>query len=155
MPPVIRLRAVESADLPTLFEHQLDPEATRLAGFPSRPRDAFMAHWAKIIADPALVARTIVYDGHIAGHIGAWKDAGTGEHLVGYWIGRDYWGRGIASAALAQFLDEETARPLTARVVKHNTPSLRVLQKCGFTLSGEDRFTEPDGQAIEELILTL
>lgn len=155
MSPVTTLRAVQSADLPTLFEYQLDPEAVRLAAFPSRQREAFMAHWADILANPANAARTIVHDGSVAGNIGAWTDAGTGERLVGYWIGRGYWGRGIASAALAQFLDYEKARPLTARVVRHNPASLRVLQKCGFVVIGEDRFTGRDGQPVEEFVLRL
>lgn len=155
MPRSVTLRAVESADLPAFFEHQLDPEATRLAAFPSRERGAFMAHWAKILADPACATRTIVHGGCVAGNIGAWTDAETRERLVGYWIGREYWGRGIATAALSQFCDYERARPLTARVVRHNTASFRVLQKCGFALSGEDRFTDRDGQAHEEFILTL
>jgi RimJ/RimL family protein N-acetyltransferase len=153
--PVTTLRAVLSADLPTLFEFQLDPESARLAAFPSRQRDAFMAHWTGVLANPANAALTIVRDGSVVGNIGAWTDAGTGERLVGYWIGRDYWGRGIASAALAQFLDCEQARPLTAQVAKHNAASLRVLQKCGFVVIREDRFTGSDGQPVEELVLRL
>ncbi len=155
MPTSVILRAVESADLPVFFEHQLDPVATRLAAFPSRERDAFMAHWAKILADPACVTRTIVNNGCVAGNIGAWTDADSRERLVGYWIGREYWGQGIATAALSLFCDYERARPLTARVVRHNAASFRVLQKCGFVLSGEDRFTDPAGESHEEFILTL
>lgn len=155
MPPVTTLRAVQSADLPVLFEHQLDPEAARLAAFPSRQHDAFMAHWAKLLANPANAARTIVHGGRVAGQIGAWTDAGSGERMVGYWIGREYWGQGIASAALAQFIGEERARPLTARVVRHNPASIRVLQKCGFVVVGEDRFTGADGQVVEEIVLRL
>jgi len=153
MSTVISLRAVEPADLPVLFEHQLDPEATRMAAFPSRQRDAFMAHWNKILADPACAARTIVYGDQVAGYIGAWTDAESRERLVGYWIGREYWGRGIASAALVQFLDYESSRPLTARVAKHNLASLRVLQKCGFAAVGEDGFTGHDSQPVEEIVL--
>lgn len=155
MPSPVILRAVEPADLPVFFEHQLDAEATRLAAFPSRGRDAFMAHWAKVLANRECVARTIVCEGGVVGNIGAWTDAETRERLVGYWIGRDSWGRGIATAALSQFCHYEVTRPLTARVAKHNTPSVRVLQKCGFVLTGEDRFPEPDGHVHEEFILTL
>ena len=114
-----------------------------------------MAHWAKLLANPANAARTIVHDGSVAGNIGAWTDAGSGERLVGYWLGRGYWGRGIASAALAQFLDEEKTRPLSAHVVRHNAASIRVLQKCGFVAVGEERFTGSDGQAVEEIVLRL
>lgn len=154
MPTNVTLRAVEPADLPVFFEHQLDAEATRLAAFPSRERDAFMAHWAKVLANPACVARTIVADGCVVGNIGAWTDGETRDRLVGYWLGRDAWGRGIATAALSQFCGYESTRPLTARVARHNAPSLRVLQKCGFVLTGEDRIPEPDGHVHEEFILT-
>jgi hypothetical protein len=42
---------VTQEDLPIFFEHHLDAEATRMAAFPSRDRDAFMAHWAKIMSN--------------------------------------------------------------------------------------------------------
>src|SRR5690349_8508570 len=102
-----------------------------MAAFASRNREAFMAHWAKIMANPACLLRTILSDGSVAGNIGAWSDGP--ERLVGYWIGREFWGRGIASAALRQFLHHESTRPLSAHVVKHNVASIRVLQKAGFT----------------------
>jgi RimJ/RimL family protein N-acetyltransferase len=57
---------------------------------------------------------------------------------VGYWIERELWGRGIASAALEQFLRIETRRPLHAGVAAHNAASLRVLSKHGFAVAGRD-----------------
>ena len=153
VPTDVSLREVLVSDLPVLFEHQLDPEATRMAAFPSRDRDAFMAHWAKILADTSGTLRTILASGSIAGYIGAWSD-GT-NRLVGYWIGREFWGRGIASAALSQFLHYELTRPLTAHVVKHNAASVRVLQKSGFRLVGEEGFDVPGKARIEEFIFRL
>lgn len=153
MPTDVALREVRESDLPFFFEHQLDPEATRMAAFPPRTRDAFMAHWATILADATKFCRTIVFSGKVAGHVGSWADAG--EQLVGYWIGREFWNQGVASAALSQFLDQIKLRPLTARVAKHNAASLRVLEKCGFTILGEDAFVGPDGGQCEELILRL
>jgi RimJ/RimL family protein N-acetyltransferase len=152
-PPAVSLREVRASDLPILFQHQLDPEATRMAAFPSRNRDAFMAHWAKIMADPACASRAIVFGGSVAGQIGAWTDGA--DRLVGYWIGREYWGLGIATAALSQFLHYEPSRPLTAQVIRHNVGSIRVLEKCGFTITGRHTFTLSDGTAAEELILKL
>lgn len=149
------LRAVEPADLPELFEHQLDAEAARLAAFPSREREAFLAHWTKVLANPANAARTIVHDGRVVGHIGAWTDPGSGDRLVGYWIGREHWNRGIASAALVQFLVLETTRPLAAYVARHNPASIRVLQKCGFVLASKEPGTESHGQAVQEVVLRL
>ena len=153
IPPRVSLREVRPGDLPILFEHQLDPEGARMAAFASRDRDAFMAHWAKIMANPACALRVILADGSVAGNIGAWTDGA--ERLVGYWIGGEFWDRGIASAALAQFLHYETTRPLTARVAKHNPASIRVLQKAGFTPAGEDTFDLPDGTKFEELVFRL
>jgi RimJ/RimL family protein N-acetyltransferase len=149
----ISLRPVIPDDLPTLFAHQIDPEAVRMAAFPPRDHDAFMAHWQKILADPQLYARAILVDGVVAGNIGSWT-SGT-ERMVGYWIGREYWGRGVATGALTQFLREIPHRPMVACVVKHNTASIRVLQKCGFTETGKEAFIGADAQPEEELIFKL
>ncbi len=154
MTPDISLRDVQASDLPVFFEQQLDPEATRMAAFPSRTRDQFMAHWAKIMAEETTVLKTIVCNGQVAGNLVAWEHDGGLE--VGYWLGREYWGQGIASAALTQFLQHLQARPLFAHVAKHNVASVRVLQKCGFTIAGEDKgFSNARGAEVEEFILRL
>jgi RimJ/RimL family protein N-acetyltransferase len=62
-----------------------------------------------------------------------------GARQVGYWIARERWGRGIASAALGQLLQELTERPLFARVATHNTGSLHVLERRGFNPVAEER----------------
>ena len=153
---LVSLRPVEAPDLQIFFAHQLDPEATRLAAFPSRDREAFMVHWTtNILGNPANACRTILCDDRVVGNIGAWSDADTRERLLGYWLGREFWGHGIASAAVAQFLQIESTRPLTARVAKHNLGSLRVLEKSGFARAGEDEFTPPEGTRVEEFIYVL
>ena len=147
------LREVQDSDLGAFYQHQLDPEATRMAAFPSRDWDAFTAHWAKIIAGTSGVVQTIVFDGAVAGNICCWQD--SGEQLVGYWIGREYWGKGIATAALAKFIERMPHRPLVARVATHNVASIRVLEKCGFIAVAEDAFTEPDGIHVVESVFRL
>lgn len=125
------LRDVTEEDLPVFFEHQREPEAHRMAAFPPREHDAFMVHWrTKVLGDPTARKRTIVVDDCVAGNIGSW-DA-DGRRFVGYWIGREYWSRGIGTAALSEFLCEETTRPLCACVAAQNIGSIRILQKCGF-----------------------
>jgi RimJ/RimL family protein N-acetyltransferase len=126
----VELREVVAADLPTLYAQQQDPEANAMAAFPARDHDAFIAHWIKILADDTFIKRTITLDGAVAGNIVSFEHEGKVE--VGYWIGREYWGRGIATEALRRFLTIVTIRPLYAGVVKHNVGSLRVLEKCGF-----------------------
>jgi RimJ/RimL family protein N-acetyltransferase len=148
----VLLRNVQDSDLPIFFEQQLDPEATRMAALPARPRDAFMAHWKKILAGETIL-KTIVFQGKVVGNIVCWEQGG--ERKVGYWLGKEYWGKGIASAGLSLFLGEVKVRPLYARVVKYNAASIRVLQKCGFTISGEDKFSGVDGEEAEGFILAL
>jgi RimJ/RimL family protein N-acetyltransferase len=126
----IHLRNVIESDLPILFEHQADPVANEMAAFPARDREAFMAHWTKILKIESNVTRTIVYDGQVAGTMMCFEMEGKFE--VGYWIGREYWGKGIATRALALLLKQVKTRPLYGYVVKHNTGSRRVLEKCGF-----------------------
>ena len=124
-----------------------------MADFPSRDWDAFSVHWAKIMSDPACVIRTIVFDEQVAGNIGCWE--GSGEWNVGYWVGREHWGKGIASAALSQLVESVAQRPLVGRVAKHNVASIRVLEKCGFTLVGEEPYKRSDGEPGAELIMSL
>jgi len=150
----VRLRDVIPEDLPELFEHQRDPASNRMAAFPARDRDAFDAHWARILVDPAVRTMTIVCDDRVAGSILSW-DA-SGRRLIGYWIAQDLWGRGIASRALAAFLRLEGVRPLHAHVAKHNPASLRVLLKCGFTIESEGKIEdERVTEDIEEFVLRL
>lgn len=127
----IALRDVIPDDLPVFFEHQREPEANEMAAFPPRERDAFTAHWDKILPDDTKITKTVLADGRVAGNIGSWEEHGRRE--VGYWIGKEFWGRGVATTALRLFLDLVTTRPLYAYAVKHNVASIRVLEKCGFT----------------------
>jgi RimJ/RimL family protein N-acetyltransferase len=130
------LRDVEPADLPAFFEHQRDPESIRMAGIPPRELESFMAHWEKHLADPATVLKTIVSDGEPAGNVVSWDD--SGRRLVGYWIAREHWGRGLASAGLAALLEQLTDRPLYALVSETNGASRRVLEKAGFAVCGAE-----------------
>ena len=137
MKGVVRLRDVELDDLPIFYEQQLDADAARMAAFPSRDRAAFDTHWAtNILGNPDAITRTIVVDDRVAGNIGSWRQ--DGARLVGYWIGNEYWGKGIATRALTDFLDVVADRPLYAHVARHNIGSVRVLQKCGFSLTREE-----------------
>ena len=149
----VSLRDVVEADLPIFFEHQRDPDATRMAAFPARDREAFQTHWAtKILNDAAVAKKTILFGGQVAGNVVSFERAGT--PLVGYWIGKEFWGKGIATRALSQFLETVRTRPLFAHVAKENAGSIRVLEKCGFRLSAEQpAFPGDDG--VEEIVMEL
>ena len=154
MNEAVHLRAVVEGDLPELFEHQRDPVANEMAAFPPRTRDAFMAHWRKILADSSVTTCTILVGTAIAGNIVCFEQ--SGKLLLGYWLGRRFWGRGIATEAVAAFVPRIPIRPLHAYVAKTNTGSIRVLDKCGFTLTGEHRTEATDGgETIEEFVYSL
>ena len=146
----VELRAVREDDLPRFFAHQADPEAARMAAFPSRERDAFMAHWAKILANENVTNRTILVDGRVVGNVGCWEQ--EGERDVGYWIDRAHWGKGVATAALALFLEQVAERPLHARVADHNIGSIRVLEKCGFARVGQETVIDDAGEVVEVIM---
>jgi RimJ/RimL family protein N-acetyltransferase len=147
----ISLRPVRAEDLAAFFEHQRDPEAIAMAAFAARERPAFIAHWERILADPSTLARTVLAGEDLAGNVVSFERDGLRE--VGYWIARSHWGRGVATAALREFLAVETHRPLHARVATHNMGSRRVLEKCGFTVLRE--IPDPEGDGVDEVLLRL
>ena len=153
----IILRDVADSDLPVFFEQQLDADANYMAAFTAKDpadRDAFMTHWAKIRGDPSNNIQTILFNGRVAGSVSSYVDALGPE--VTYWLGKEFWGQGIATRALAAFLGQMTERPVYARAAKDNAGSLRVLEKCGFTITGEGKgFANARGMEIEEYMLTL
>jgi RimJ/RimL family protein N-acetyltransferase len=146
------LRDVDETDLTIFFKHQGEPEANRMAAYPPRERDAFMTHWrTNVMANDLAKKKTVVFGGEVAGNVVSCEK--NGKRLVGYWIGKAYWGKGVATAAVAEFVcDYETTRPLFAYVANTNVGSIRVLEKCGFRRVGEVS-TGPDG--VEEVLMQL
>ena len=131
---LVSLRPVEEADLEAFFRHQADPEAAAAAAFPPRGREDFMRHWREILPQTTTMVRTIVVEKECVGHIVAWGLAD--RPLIGYWVDRHHWGKGIATEALGQFVELNTVRPLYAMVAEHNDASIRVLEKAGFHREG-------------------
>ncbi|GAA1368531.1 GNAT family N-acetyltransferase [Streptomyces beijiangensis] len=151
------LREVEDADLPVFFGHMSDPESNRMAAFTAEDptdRARFDAHWAKIRADAGIVNRTVLADGVVVGHTAVYGE--PGEREVTYFIDRAYWGKGVATAALRSLLEIVEERPLHARAAADNAGSRRVLEKCGFLVTGHERgFANARGEEIDEVVLTL
>ncbi|MEW2403290.1 GNAT family N-acetyltransferase [Streptomyces sp. NPDC046862] len=154
----VTLREVRDGDLAVFYAQMKDPEGVRMAAFTAKDpsdRAAFDAHWARVRRDPGNVTRTVVGGGgEVVGHAAVYGP--PEEREVTYWIGREYWGRGAATAALRELLAVVPDRPLHARAAADNGGSLRVLQKCGFVVVGNDRgFANARGEEIDEVVLTL
>lgn len=151
------LRDVHLSDLPVFFAFQQDPSANFMAAFTAKdPEDrrAFDLHWERILSDPTVTMKAIVLEGRVVGSVG--KFDMLDKPQVTYWVDRESWGRGIATAALAQFLALYRIRPVYASAAADNRGSLRVLEKCGFVRQGmEKNFANARGQEIDEVFLIL
>jgi RimJ/RimL family protein N-acetyltransferase len=155
----VRFREAEQDDLPTFFAQQLDPEAIRMAAFtvadPS-DREAFDAKWQRILASEETTTRTIVVDDEVAGSVSKYRDPDLPGPEVTYWLGREFWGKGVATLALAGFVEVVKERPLYGRCAADNVGSRRVLEKCGFVFVSEDKgFSNARGEEIAEVVLEL
>jgi RimJ/RimL family protein N-acetyltransferase len=151
------LREVEDRDLSVLFEHSRDRDAIRMAAFTSPEADdrtKFERRWARLRSDGSTTNRVVEIDGRVVGHIASFDLEGHRE--VTYWIGREDWGRGIATRALQEFLQLEASRPLYAGAASDNAASIRVLTKCGFRVVGEGRgFAHGRNEETDEVVLRL
>ncbi|MEV7613919.1 GNAT family N-acetyltransferase [Streptomyces sp. NPDC089799] len=155
--PTVSLREVRDGDLAAFWEHATDPGAQHMAAMTRGhhyDRSAFDTHWAKVRSDPAVTVRTILADGEAAGHVAVYGP--PEEREVTYTVGRPYWGRGVATAALRALLVLEPARPLYGFAAADNTGSVRVLEKCGFLVTGSVReYARARGEEIEFVRLVL
>jgi RimJ/RimL family protein N-acetyltransferase len=153
----VHLRDAIESDLPVFFEQQLNPTANHMAAFTSKDpadRAAFDKQWGKMLEDEDLIIKTVLFDGQVAGHIVQYLHDGNPE--IGYWFGKAFWGQGIATEALQLFLAQVEVRPLGARAAKDNAASVRVLEKCGFVVVGENKgFANARGAETEEYIFKL
>jgi len=153
----ITLRPTEITDLEDLFLFQLDDDANYLAAFTSKdPTDkqAYFEKFTRLLNDPTVNQQTILADENTVGSIAKFERNGEAE--ITYWIDKTYWGKGIATTALRDFLSIETIRPIFGRVAFDNYGSQKVLEKCGFVRIGFDKgFANARRVEIEEFIYSL
>lgn len=153
----VTLRPVYDSDLDALFRQMSDPESVRMAAFTAEDpydRQRFDAHMVRVMESPENTLRAITWKGDFVGTIASFVVEGQTE--ITYWIERAVWGRGVASQALALFLEVVRTRPLYARAASDNAGSLRVLEKTGFRIiDTEVSFAPARGTEIEETILRL
>ena len=153
----IKLTRTGEDDLPFFYEFQLDKEANHLAAFTSENmeiKEAYLEKYTKFLNDPTINMQTVSVNGIIAGSIAKFIRENTAE--ITYWLDKKFWGQGIATSALKDFLKFENTRPLYGCVAFDNIPSQRVLEKCGFVKAGTDSgFAYARQKIIEEYIFRL
>ena len=148
MPPV-SIRPTTAADLPTIYQNQIDEESNALARTKPHSAEKFKTIWEKVISDPAIESRVIIEEGQVVGVINCFKV--NGQDSIGYWIGRPHWGRGVATRGLSLMLEEVKRRPLYASATRSNAASVRVLERCGFRLTGYHTGEESDRHFAREV----
>lgn len=153
----IELRHTNPNDLETLFLFQLDEDANWLAAFTSKnpsDKNAYIEKWTRLLSDEKINIRTILLKKEIVGSIAKFEMEGNAE--ITYWIGKEFWGKGIASNALKNFLEIERTRPIFGRIAFDNLGSKKVLENCGFSKIGiEKGFANAREKEIEEFIYEL
>ncbi|MFJ7175760.1 GNAT family N-acetyltransferase [Streptomyces massasporeus] len=151
------LRELEDSDLPIFWQQLTDSVLQQMAAVTRKyhyDRGHFDQHWTKVRSDPSVIVRTVLADGAVAGHAAVFGP--PSEREVTYVVGRAHWGQGIATAALAELIKLEPARPLHAGAAADNAGSLRVLEKCGFVVTGRSRcFARARDEEIDLVHLTL
>lgn len=152
----ILLRDVVESDIAVFFGLQRDEVSAHMAAFGTRDPSAVAhaARWKKNRDAGTTVNRTIVKDGKVVGFVARFMH--DDKPQVTYWVAREHWGTGVATHALRELIHIVTERPLYASAAKDNIGSLRVLEKCGFEVTGSERaFAEARSAEVEEVFLIL
>jgi len=155
--PTVWLRVATEADIGAFFQQQRDRVEAFMAAFTAKDEadyQAFLERWRTILGDGSTVVMTIVVDGQVAGHVVSFEDGEQTE--ISFWVAREFWGRGVATRAIRQFLGYLSLRPLYARTARDNIASLRVLEKCGFVpVDPADGDADARRAEIDEVVLEL
>ncbi len=151
------LREVRPEDLDAFFDHQQDERANIMSAFaPRNPADrgVFDYHWNQLLSDENTTVRTIDADGEAAGALICDEHDGVAD--LSFWTAQEYWGRGLTTAAVDEFLAEYTRRPVRAHVPSDNAGSIKVLTRRGFVVVGEEKvFSNARAEVVTEQIMEL
>ncbi len=152
----LRLRRASDDDLDAIFEIMSDPETMRFWSSPPHGSREETARWlgSMIDADRSEQSDEFIleFKGRVIGKLGAWQPP-----EIGFFLHRNYWGRGLAAEALQQFIAYAAGRGLdclTADVDPRNHSCIRLLERAGFERSGMKTANHVvAGQACDSLFL--
>jgi len=154
---MIKLDKTTKEDLETLFVFQTNKDGIMMAAFTSEnPSDkvAYLKKWTAIVDNPKVKMETIRLENIIVGSVIHFDI--MSETNVSYWIDQKFWGKGIATKALNEFIKGSDKRPLFGMVAYDNIGSQKVLEKCGFKSIGKEKgFANARKKEIEEFVYRL
>jgi len=159
------LREWKPGDAKSLVRHANNRKIWRNLrdAFPHPYTLADAKRWIKI-ANPTTPETNfaIVVEGAAVGGIGLLlkNDVFRRSAEIGYWLGEEYWGRGIVTEAVRAVTDYafetfDICR-VYAGVFEWNPASIRVLEKAGYEFEGRmKKSVTKDGHTIDELIYAI
>ena len=113
----------------------------------------------KAITAPPPTNFSIEVNGAAVGGIGIHLGIDVHRHTaeLGYWLGEEFWGRGIMTETVAAFTDfcfeEFQLRRIYAEPFANNPASARVLEKAGFAFEGRLKNNVlKDGKLLDSLL---
>ena len=145
----IRLRPWRESDAEVLFKYASDPEVGPRAGWPPHKNvEESLEIIQKFFSNDYTWAVELKETGEVIGCVGYLPSSlsnlkiGESECEVGYWIARPFWNEGICTEALQLVIDhcfqKKGFTVLWGSFFPSNPASGRVMEKCGFTDTGEE-----------------
>jgi RimJ/RimL family protein N-acetyltransferase len=160
-----KLREWRSGDEPSLVRHANNRKIwiNLRDAFPQPYTMEDAVHWVSRAGnDEPLTNFAIVVDGEAAGGIGIvlQSDVFRRSAEIGYWLGEDYWGRGIVTQAVREVTEYAFSKfdlcRIYAGVFEWNPASMRVLEKCGYQLEARmKKAITKDGKTIDDFIFAI
>ncbi len=162
----LTLRPWQESDAKALFKYASDPEVGPRAGWPPHKsveesleiiRTLFNndSTWAIVLKETGEAIGAMGYGPSCECNLPA-RDS---EPLIGYWVGRPYWNRGICTEALRLMMDFIRANTDIASLISghfiDNPASGRVMEKCGFIPTGETCIDPSQGSETPIRVLRL
>ncbi|MBQ9585973.1 MAG: GNAT family N-acetyltransferase [Muribaculaceae bacterium] len=144
----IILRPWHESDAETLFKWASDPDVGTRAGWPPHKSvEESLEIIRTLFNNDTTWAIVLKESGEAIGAMGYGPScdcdlpAREGEPLIGYWVGKPYWSQGICTEALKLMIEhiKETTdiKSLISGHFIDNPASGHVMEKCGFTATGE------------------
>ncbi len=163
--PGFEIRSYRHADLRSLIRHANNPRvAENLRDrFPHPYTERDGREWLAVAMQQEPETNfAIAVDGELVGTIGlhVGDDVYRQSAEIGYWLGEDYWGRGIATEAVSVLTDWAFANlgllRIYALVFEANPASVKVLEKAGYSLEGRMRSAVVKrGRVMDQLLLAI
>jgi RimJ/RimL family protein N-acetyltransferase len=158
----VSIALITEDDIKTLYPLGHDKDVSWMSGggltFPISYEEFRIRKTIAVSASVGEMASyAIRWDDTLVGSIGYFRREADVPLEIGYWLGKKYWGKGIATSALLLALDamrdDGISGTLIASTIADNLGSRHILLKCGFREIGAEVYDSPARKMEVESIL--